>query len=54
MKLLETSLIRSNYDTNHMGILPHMRRKDTDKNQAGHGGEKPYCILPEVQEGKRG
>lgn len=31
-----------------------MRRKKPDENQTGHGGEKPHCVLPEVQEGSGG
>ena len=37
-----------------MGTLPHLRRKNPDENQTGHRGEKPHCVLPEVQEGKCG
>lgn len=32
-----------------MGTLPHLRRKNPHENQTGHGGEKPHCVLPEVQ-----
>lgn len=37
-----------------VGTLPHLRRENPHKNQTGHGGEKPYCVLPEVQEGISG
>lgn len=32
-----------------MGTLPHLRRKNPNENQTGHRGEKPHCVLPEVQ-----
>lgn len=37
-----------------MGTLPHLWRENPHENQTGHRGEKPHCVLPEVQEGKRG
>ena len=37
------------YDTNNMGILPGLPQQNKDKNPPGHGSEKPYCFLPEVQ-----
>lgn len=34
-----------------MGALPHLRRENPHENQTRHRGEKPHCVLPEVQEG---
>lgn len=53
--MTERELLRngtSEYEiTIPMGTLPHMRRKNPNENQTGHRGEKPHCVLPEVQEG---
>ena len=43
--------IESAVNTIPMGTLPHLRRKNQDENQTGHRGEKPHCVLPEVQKG---
>ena len=52
--MLEDSERGNYYHERKVHTLPHLRRENKTENERRYSGEKPHCVLPEVQEGKRG